>query len=192
MLRDMTTTLLWSALAGGVVGWLWGAISWAALPWHHATFRSFAHDDEAARWFLANCPQSGVFGLPAVPRHPPSATAEQRRAVDAAANARMQSGPVVTAIVARDGFGSVPAALARGFVIYAIAAAVIAWLLMHTTGLSYWQKAGFSMGVGLAAGAICRLPDWNWHGYSTSYTLVCVADHAIGGFLVGLALARIV
>jgi hypothetical protein len=63
---------------------------------------------------------------------------------------------------------------------------------MHTTGLPYWHKARFAMAVGLAAGAICRLPDWNWHGYSASYTLVCLADHAVGGLLVGLAVARFV
>jgi hypothetical protein len=103
----------------------------------------------------------------------------------------MKSGPVVTAVVARDGFGSVPAAMARAFVIYAVAAAILAWLLLQTSGLSYWGKVEFATAAGLLAGAICRLPDWNWHGYSTSYTAVCVADHAVGGFLVGLALAMI-
>jgi len=170
-------TLVWSALAGGAVGWIWGAISWAVLPWHHATFLSFRDDDEAARWFLANCPRSGVFGLPAV--------------ANPGADARMKSGPVATAIIQRDGFGSVPAALVCGFVIYSLSALVVAWLLTQTAGLSYWQKAAFSGGVGLAAGCICRMPDWNWHGYSTSFTAVCVADHAIGGFLVGLAIAAL-
>lgn len=45
--------------------------------------------------------------------------------------------------------------------------------------------------IGLAAGLICRLPDWNWHGYSAAYTAVCMADHVVGSALVGLALAAI-
>ena len=35
----------------------------------------------------------------------------------------------------------------------------------------------------------CRLPDWNWHGFSARYTAVAIADAAIGWTLVGCALA---
>jgi hypothetical protein len=61
--------LVWSALAGGAVAWSWGAISWGVLPWHHATFVAFADEQEAAWWIIANYPRSGVYGLPAPPRH---------------------------------------------------------------------------------------------------------------------------
>ena len=187
----MLMTLVWCAAAGGAVGWLWGAISWGVLPWHHATFLALADEDEAARWFLANCPRSGVYGLPAPPRHAPGATAEANLSVDRAANARMQSGPIVTAVINRHGFGSVPMAMARAFVIYAATGAVLGWLLHFTNGLTFWERTAFVTGVGVAAGLMCRLSDWNWHGYSTSYTAVWMADHVIGAFLVGLALAKI-
>lgn len=174
------------------MAWTWGAISWAVLPWHHRTFLSFEDEGDAARWFLANCRRSGVFGLPAMPRHPPGTTAEARLAAETVANARMKSGPIVTAIVTREGFGSVPAAMARAFAIYAAASLVISWLLMNAPDASYWRKTADATAIGLAAGLICRLPDWNWHGYSTAYTAVCVADHVVGGFLTGLAIAAII
>ena len=185
----MQWMLVWSA--GGAVAWIWGAISWGVLRWHHATFVAFADEQEAARWVIANCPGSGVYGLPAPPRHERGAGAGVRLAAERAASERMTSGPIVTAVVNRNGFGSVPAAMARAYVIYAIGAGVIAWLLQQTGGLTYWERTAFVTGVGLAAGLICRLPDWNWHGYSTSYTAVCVADHVVGAFLLGLALAAL-
>jgi hypothetical protein len=43
----------------------------------------------------------------------------------------------------------------------------------------------------LAGAIICRMPDWNWHGYSSSYTAVQVIDTFIGWLLVGFALAAL-
>lgn len=183
--------LLWGALAGGGVAWIWGAISWMALSWHHATFLSFSDEEQMACAVAAACPRSGVYGLPAPPRYAPGMDKAAREAVDLAAQKRMTLGPIVTAVVQRDGFGSVPLAMLRAFVIYALASAVTMWLLLQTAGLTYGGKTMFVAVIGLAAGLICRLPDWNWHGYSTAYTGVCVADHVIGSALVGLALAAI-
>jgi hypothetical protein len=82
--------------------------------------------------------------------------------------------------------------MVQAFVIYAIASAILAWLLMHTSGLSYLERAWF-VGISAFAGAlIARLTDWNWHGYSASYTVVHIADALIGWTLVGLAVAAIV
>jgi hypothetical protein len=131
-------------------------------------------------------------GVPAPPRYDSSMDKAARDAIDRAARRRMSDGPIVTAIVQRNGFGSVPFAMARAFIIYMMSSLVLTWLLMHSNQSTYWERVIFVAAIGLAAGLICRLPDWNWHGYSTAYTLVNVADHTTGAFLVGLALARIV
>jgi hypothetical protein len=188
----MLLTIFWGAIAGGAIAWIWGAISWMVLPWHHATFLSFTDEADIARVVLDGCPRSGVYGLPAPPRYPPGADKAAREAIDYAANRQMQVGPIVTAVVQRGGFGSVPTAMMRAFVIYAVAGGVMTWLLLQTSGLSYWERAGFVTGVALAASLICRMTDWNWHGYSTPYTVVCIADHVVSGFLVGLGLAGLV
>jgi hypothetical protein len=187
----MLTTLLWGAMAGGAIAWMWGAVSWMALPWHHATFLTFTNESEIERAVLAGAPRSGVYGLPAPPRYDSDVDAAARAAADRVAQQRMMTGPIVTAVVQRGGFGSVPLAMARAFAIYATLALVLTWLLLQASGLSYWNKVAFVVGVTLAAGLMCRLTDWNWHGYSTAFTLVQVADHIVSGFLMGLALARI-
>jgi hypothetical protein len=188
----MAMEILWGGLIGGAIAWTWGAISWMALPWHHATFLAFADEPDAARMALALCPVSGVYGLPAPPKPAPGMDKAAREAADRAAQARMQKGPILTAVVQRDGFGSVPLAMLRAFVIYAAAAAVMTWVLLQSAGQSYWERVALVTSLGFLAGLMCRLPDWNWHGYSTAYTIVNVVDHTITAGVVGLALARIV
>lgn len=185
-------TILWGALIGGAVAWVWGAISWMALPWHHATFLSFSNEPDIERTVLSCCPTSGVYGMPAPPKSTPGMDKAAREAADRAAQARMMSGPIVTAIVQREGFGSVPMAMLRAFAIYGAASAVMTWVVLHANGASYWDRVGVVTAMGLSAGLICRLPDWNWHGYSTAFTAVNVIDHTVGAFLVGLALAALV
>jgi hypothetical protein len=187
----MLTDLCVGAIVGGTVLWLWGAVSWMALPWHHATFLAFANEDEVVRLILTACPRSGVYGLPA-PRASTDMDKAERETADRAAHARMVAGPIVTAIVQRNGFGSVPMAMLRAYIIYMLASVAITWLLLQSPQLGYWQQVAFVGVVGLSAAFICRLPDWNWHGYSTDYTAVNVADHVVGAVLLGLALAAVV
>ena len=188
----MLTTLFWGALAGGAIAWIWGAISWMVLPWHHASFLAFADERQIEKAILEAAPRSGVYGLPAPPRYDSSMDRTAREAVDRAAQQRMIDGPIVTAVVQRNGFGSVPLAMARAFIIYMLSSLVLTWLLINSSQSSYWDRVIFVATIGLAAGLICRLPDWNWHGYSTAYALVNVIDHTAGALLVGLALAKIV
>ena len=184
-------TLMWGALVGGAILWVWGALSWMLLPWHHATFRAFADEGAVQRTILVAAPESGVYGLPAPPTYTKAMDKAARAAADRAAQQQMIAGPIVTAIVQRDGFGSVPMAMLRAFVIAAALSLVIAWLLLQTVGLTYWHRVAFVSAIGLASGMMCRLPDWNWHGYPTSFTAVQMCDHVVGAFLLGLALARI-
>ena len=187
----MLMTIIWGALVGGAIAWVWGAISWMALPWHHATFRAFSNEDELERVVRTSCPESGVYGLPAPPKSSPGMDKAARATADRAAQARMMSGPIVTAIVQRGGFGSVPLAMLRAFAIYAVAGSVMTWVAIKTDG-QYWDSVGVVTAMGLAAGLICRVTDWNWHGYSSAYTAVNVMDHTVGALLMGLGLAAIV
>lgn len=103
----------------------------------------------------------------------------------------MVKGPIVTAIVQREGFGSVPLAMLRAFVIYAAASAVMTFVASRTGG-TYWDRVVVVTAIGLAAGLICRMSDWNWHGYSSAYTAVNVVDHVVSACVVGLAVAAFI
>ena len=77
-------TLMWGALVGGAILWVWGAVSWMLLPWHHATFRAFADEGAVERTILVAAPESGVYGLPAPPTYSKTMDKAARAAADRA------------------------------------------------------------------------------------------------------------
>jgi hypothetical protein len=82
--------------------------------------------------------------------------------------------------------------LTVAFVTYVVVAAFFGWMLSRTCGMSYAERVLFVTIAGLAAGVICRVPDWNWHQYPLNHTLVQVANQVVGWFLAGLVLASVV
>ena len=188
----MITTLLLGAAVGGVAAFFWGAISWMLLPWHHSTFLRFANEDAVAEAMLDNCPKAGIYGFPAPPQIDKNMTAEQKKAIEDKSASDLKNGPLIMAIVQRTGYESIGGKMVSALIIYVLASLAMSWLLMHTTGLSLVERATFVSVVGLAGAIICRLTDWNWHGYSTRYTVVSVADAVIGWFLTGLAIGAVV
>jgi hypothetical protein len=187
----MIQTLVFGALVGGMTAFVWGALSWMILPWHHSTFLRFRDEDEVTRVLSDNAPRAGVYGLPA-PRNTAGLNREEKRAAEAADWERMKTGPIVMAIVQHKGYTSLVKPLIGAFVIYAISSLMMTWLLLQVAGLSYFARAAFVAISAMAGAVICRLTDWNWHGYSTAYTAVTVADTLVGWFLVGLTLAAVV
>lgn len=187
----MVTTLLLGAVVGGVVAFVWGAISWMILPWHHRTFCRFRDEDAVLRAIADNAPVTGVYGLPSEPVIETGMTAKQRQAAEAVTWEKMKAGPLVLAVVQRRGFPSLAEPMLGALAINALASLIFTGLLLQTTGLGYWQRAVFVGLAALAGAIVCRLTDWNWHGYSTSYTAVGIADAFIGWTLVGLALAAL-
>jgi hypothetical protein len=185
------TTLLLAAALGGVVAWLWGAISWMALPWHHVLLRRFEGEEEFVRVLERAAPVSGVYGYPGVPCPPPGATPEQRAAADRDVLEQMRRGPLVLAFVERRGFPPVWRPMLGALAVYMFVSLLLGWLLLHAPGLPYGRQVLFVAAVGLAGAALCRLPDWNWHRIDVRWTGVLVADATVCWTLVGLVLAAL-
>jgi len=172
-----------------VVFFVWSAISWMALPWQRGVFKQFHDEDSMAQLLDAQAPRSGVYGLPAEPKYPTDATKEQREAIDQEAWAKIQRGPLVFAVVSREGYGTFPRMLATAFFGNLIVSLLFAWMLAQTTGLHYGERVVFLFVASIAAGIACRFPDWNWHKFPLNHTLINIASLAIGWLLSGLMLA---
>ncbi len=174
----MTKRILLSSLLGGLVMFIWGAISWTALPWHHWTFNSFKDSAQVSQIIKTNTSQSGMYLLNTEP------TAE---------NPQSTAKPLVFASVFQPGMSSsMGPYLIGGLIIQIIAAFLVSLLLNMTRGLSYAARVGFVVLFGLAAFVSTELPYWNWFHFSTSYTLVSLLDLLIEWFLGGLVIAKII
>jgi hypothetical protein len=175
-----------------VVFFVWSAISWMALPWQRRLFKEFRDESTMAQVFEEQTTKSGIYGLPGEPRYPEGATREQRTAIDQRAWERLQRGPLVFAVVAREGFSSYPRMLALAFLGNVLVSLAFGWMLGQTVGLSYAERVAFLVVASLAAGIACRVPDWNWHKFPLEHALVNIASLAVGWLLSGLVLAHFV
>lgn len=186
----MLKSLVLGTILGGVVAFIWSSISWEVLPWHEQGFHSFQNDEEVSAVIASHITESGNYILPGRPPME-GMSAEQKKAVETTLIAKMQKGPVMFAAIRRGGFGSFAAGLIKQFLILAAGAFLLTWLLLQTSGLSYGQRVIFLAVAGLAASVVSDLPNWNWWGFSGSYTAVMVADSTLTWLFAGLVIAKV-
>jgi len=72
-----------------------------------------------------------------------------------------------------------------------LAALLLTWMLLQTTGLSYAHRVGFLAIAGLAASVIADLPYWNWYSFPTTYTAINLIDCTLTWLLAGLVIAKV-
>lgn len=183
-------SLLLGTILGGITAFVWSTISWTVLPWHEKPLLHFQNDDEVAAVISSHAPQSGMYLLPAGPSQE-GMTGEQKKAAQAAVMEKMQKGPIMFAAVRRGGFGSYANGVIIQFLSLMAAAFLLTWLLLQTSGLSYARRVLFLGVVGLAASVIVNLPDWNWWGFSGTYTAVNLVDFTLMWLFAGLVIAKV-
>ncbi len=174
----MLKSLVLGAILGGLTAFLWSFISWDLLPWHEKQLRSFQNEDEVIAVIASHAPVSGNYLLPTGPSQE-GMNPDQKKAAEEIRMQKMQKGPLVFAAVRREGFGSFPRVLLTQLLYQILAALLLTWMLLQTSGLSYARRVAFLAIAGLAASVIADLPNWNWWGYSPAYTFVNLIDYTL-------------
>lgn len=166
----MTKTIVGALLAGAVL-FLVSALSWMVLPFHANTMTGFADDKAVNDVIRKNAKTSGVYLSPSD-------------------KDRMGNSPIIYAAIRVEGMTSMTKPMIVGFLVDVFSALLVSWLLLQTAGQSFGGRVAFVVVVGLAAGVMTRLPDWNWWGFTPGYTLVAIMELVVGWFLAGLLLAK--
>jgi hypothetical protein len=187
----MVKALIKGGVLGGLVVFIWGAISWMVLPWHLATLYKFKDEQAVTEILTANAPASGVFVLPNAHRHEPGMSEEEMAAAEEAGLERMMKGPFVFASVRLGSGQSMGTLMLNSLLIQILGALLVTWLVMKTGSLGYVSRVIFVTVFAVAAGVITHLPYWNWWDFSTGFTVVALADLVIGWFLAGLVIAKV-
>lgn len=169
-----------AGILGGVILFIWSAISWMALPWHKNTIHSFSVEKAVTQSIQSNAPFSGIYFLPSM-HHQMSEATITTNAPE----------PMIFAAVTLEGMHPMMISMVISFITQLIAAFFVAWMLMQANNLRYVGRLCFVIIFALAAGVITDIPYWNWFGFDRAYTLVQFADLIIGWSLAGLALAKI-
>lgn len=169
-----------TGIVGGIILFIWSAISWMVLPWHMTTLNAFTNENAVVQAVKANASQSGIYVLPF-------------KQMDAKQDQSTQKIPQVFASVNFNGMDSSMAKpMFIGLIGLVITAILAAWLLSKTGGLNYFGRIGFVLVFALAGSLMTNIPYWNWFAFDTNYTLVIIADTLIGWFLAGLVMAKMV
>ncbi len=187
----MIRSLALGTILGGLTAFVWSTISWELIGWHEKVMERFDQQDEVSAVIAAHAAKDGTYLLPNA-RPDERMTVEQNQQATAAVMEQFQHGPIVVAAVRRGGFGSFTRAILIQALSLMAAALLLTYLLLQTSGLSYARRVVFMGIAGLAGSAIVDLPNWNWWGFSGSYTAVDMADSAITWLIAGLVIAKVV
>jgi hypothetical protein len=185
----MLRSLVLGTILGGLVAFLWSSLSWEVIGWHEKTMSGFQNEDEVSAVIASHAPRDGTYLLPAGPVTE-GMTADQKKAIEAAVMGKMQKGPIMVAAV-RHNFGSFGRAMAIQVLGLMAAAFLLTWMLLQTRGLGYASRVMFLAVAGLAASVIVDIPNWNWWGFSGSYTVVNLIDSTLTWLIAGLVIAKV-
>ncbi len=179
--------ILIGGVLGGLVFFVWTALSWMVLPWHMAALERFTNEDAVLQAIAGNAPASGVYQVPNGKPAPGQQPVSHEQMM-----ARLESGGSALVVFRQHVDPSMGKSMAIGLITVIIGAMLVTWMLTKTTGLSYMGRVGFVTVAALAAWLFIDVPNWNWWGFSMAYTLGALADMVVGAFLAGLVIARIV
>ncbi|HJZ78858.1 MAG TPA: hypothetical protein VKD91_00890 [Pyrinomonadaceae bacterium] len=185
----MIKQLTLGAVLGAVVLFGWSFVAWTFVPWPGEPLRSFTNDEAIVAAIKANAPRSGNYLLPSEVKRTAGMTDEQFQKASQDSMNRMMQGPIIFTAIRLEPFGSFPRALVFKFVTLLVAALLATLLLVQTNGLSYGKRVLF---LTIPAALIflgTNADEWNWFGFSNSYTAMQLSVLLIGWFLAGLVMA---
>lgn len=176
-------TLLKGGILGGLVLFVWGAVSWMCIPWHLKVFNDFENEAAVTKAITAQALKSGVYMLPGIAeRH--------KKDADAAMDKGMKA-PLVMATVRLEDSLPMKRLMINEFIIQILAAFLVTAWMARVKGVGYMGRVIYVTLFGLAAGMVSYLPLWNWFGFSLAYTAVAMADLVLGWYFAGFVIARV-
>jgi len=182
---------LLATVVGGIVYFLWTAVSWMALPLHDATMHDIPNEPAVLDALQASIDGKGVYFFPAFPEpaQDASVTEQQREAwAD-----KHRAGPVGLLVINPGGAEPMPpTTFLRGLLIDFLMAAVVAATLVYTRPSRYVYRVAVPIAFGLFAALAGPITLNNWMHYPIDYALAGALDPVIGWTLAGLAMAAIV
>jgi hypothetical protein len=184
--------ILVGGLIGGIVVFVWGAISHMALPLGKVGFSHLPDQESVAEVLRAQVHEPGLYFLPDLPTDP-RRTGAQKAADEEAWRGAYRRGPSGILVIDPAGKDPLsPRTLVIELVTNILGAAIAALLLTMARIPSFWARVLFVTMLGAFASVAIDLSYWNWYGFPDSYTVAAFFDQVLGWFFGGLVLAWIV
>ena len=179
----MKKTLIATVL-GAVVLFVWGAISWTVLPWHHSTIHTFEDESGVAEYISAQTSESGIYYLPG------KTMGDFPEEDLATSKALYETGPVLFVSAHLGPSGSMGLGMAKSFAVQFLSALAVVLLLQcgHVERFACRWRACIL--IGLAIGIQANLPNMIWWSFPADYVFIGVADTVIAWTLAGFVISK--
>lgn len=187
----MTRSLVLGAVLGGVVVFVWSAVSWMLLPWHESSMRSFTDEAAVAQVIMDNAPSGGMFMIPGMPPGYASMSQAQKDSCAAAMAQMKAAGPYLYGVVWRGVKEDMGRQMGIGLLFDILAALLVTMLVMRTGGMSWGGRVMFIVTAALAVCLIGLAPNWIWWHHPSGDVIVSMADVLIAWTLAGMVIAKV-
>jgi|GEM_PF-3295933 len=173
-----------SGIIGGLILFIWSMLVWTVLPWQKHQFKGFMNEKSVSSVIKENAPSSGIYVLP-----------DLRGCFDQdgldKAKERMKKGPFMMATISLEGKSpDMIGAMIESLIGRIIAAFFIAWVIYYAK-LKQNKVIKFILSLSIAIALSIALPYVIWMGCPMLFGFLTLLEAAIGWFLAGLAMAKI-
>jgi hypothetical protein len=175
-----------AAIAGGVVVFLWSAVSHMALGLGMAGISALPNEERVAQAIRGAVTEPGLYFLPGFDASH-KMTAEEEKAW----TEKYRRGPSAFLVIHPQGREPMaPAQFVVEVVADILAAGVAAFLLIRLAGSFLTRVAAVGL-LGVFEWLDVNVSYWNWDKFPNTFTLAALADQTVGWTLAGVVMALI-
>lgn len=164
--------VLLGGVLGGIIMFVWGAVSWTVFSWHNDNIQRFTDEISVTKHIQAHAPDSGVYIMPNPHKFADGFSAEQKQLLMQDATQRMKKGPFIFMSISKQGADPEdPTMFIYAMLINVLIAGLITWLLLLIDFESYAKRYMVVLCIGFIVAVMATFPQWNWWKFSTMYSL---------------------
>lgn len=175
-----------AGLLGGIVFFVWGAVSHMALGLGDMGFRYGTPHEAALAALKQDAAEPGIYYLPSVPKEKMGDQAAMKALAEASAGQGYAF--VVYQPGGNPGAASMGPMLGKQFATDLVAALLAAWLLA-LGAFGFGKRVMIATSLGLFAWLVMAVPYWNWYMFPLDYTLGLLGKYVLGWALSGAVMA---
>jgi hypothetical protein len=179
--------IILAGIAGGVVLFIWGALSHTVLPFGEIGIKMLPNEAPVMAAMKSNITEPGLYFYPGIEGGHSANEAEQ-----AAWEAKYKAGPHGILIYHPTGNEPMPPSMLITELVSNILAAILVALVLSWLICSFWGRVASAALFGVVSWLSVDASYWNWYGFPTNYFAAQAVDHVVGWFLAGLVIAWLI
>lgn len=170
-----------SIVLGGIILFVWNAISWMALPLHSNSMNNIPEAAISTDDLTTHLQEDGVYHYPGLPTGDASMNTK-------AIEEKLAKGPRITMMVYKSGPSALfdPGSFFLSFVFNIVVAVFLFIVISKLSKKSASNIFSVSVFLALLVSFTTDMPLMAWYMFPLNYTLANIFDHIIGFGLVGM------